>query len=314
MRRWLYCGVAIAFSLFSGCPSPVDKLPLNEWKKMRSPTSKNLYGVAVGAIYEGWAVGDSGVILHRLHEAFYFRCVPSSVATKLNAISFVQGFIWIVGDSGVIMGGDYSTLPLSCPVLEKLNDVKQHIGGNIFWVCGDKGTVLHYNGKEWQKLDPGVDFDLTDMCCLDSTDIWIVGKGGVLHFDGTQWSLDTLELGDSPSIYFTSPQDGWIATPMGSDGWVYHYDGERWEKVAVLKNTTPRDIAMHSPEEGFIVGTDIFQWDGSSWEKVKSGVNLYAIAVDTLNYGGVLNHRGALYYAVGANGVIYGYEEREEEK
>lgn len=76
-------------------------------------------------------------------------------------------------------------------------------------------------------MDPGVYFDLTDMSCLDSADVWIVGKGGVLHFDGTQWTLDTLELGDSPSIYFTSPTDGWIATPMGSDGWVYHYNGER---------------------------------------------------------------------------------------
>lgn len=63
---------------------------------------------------------------------------------------------------------------------------------------------------------------------------------------------------------------------------------------------------MHSPEEGFIVGTDIFHWDGISWERVKSGVDLYAIAVDTLDYS------GALYYAVGAKGVIYRYEERKE--
>lgn len=53
----------------------------------------------------------------------------------------------MVGNNGIVIV-DADSIFL-CPVSENLNDVKgtyEEIYG--FWICGDKGTVLHYNGKE----------------------------------------------------------------------------------------------------------------------------------------------------------------------
>lgn len=62
-------------------------------------------------------------------------------------------------------------------------------GANDIYTVGDVGTVVHWNGTAWSRVDVGTNFDLLGVGGTSSSDVWIVGKGGtVLHFDGSVWS------------------------------------------------------------------------------------------------------------------------------
>ena len=62
------------------------------------------------------------------------------------------------------------------------------------WCVGDRGTILHYNGKTWES------FNITKqtLYCVNGTssnDIWIAGfNSTVLHFDGKKWTKVSPDL------------------------------------------------------------------------------------------------------------------------
>lgn len=67
------------------------------------------------------------------------------------------------------------------------------------WCVGDNGTILYYDGMEWNS------FEITDqtLYCVNGTsssNIWVVGLGNtVLHYNGYKW-IDVSPQQNSNSI------------------------------------------------------------------------------------------------------------------
>ncbi|MBN1653401.1 MAG: hypothetical protein JXA30_06450 [Deltaproteobacteria bacterium] len=64
------------------------------------------------------------------------------------------------------------------------------------YVVGDRGTLLHYNGSDWRKVDTYTTSDLLDIWGSGKDDVYVVGgyyRGMIdeqaiaLHFDGSGW-------------------------------------------------------------------------------------------------------------------------------
>ncbi len=59
------------------------------------------------------------------------------------------------------------------------------------YAVGYIGTIIHYNGSTWQKVESGTDIDLVDIWGTGDDDIWIAGldlatgqRSVLLHYDG----------------------------------------------------------------------------------------------------------------------------------
>ena len=162
----------------------VTQIGFAQWYQQNSPTTQNLNAVTFIDVNNGFAVGDSGVILH-----------------TSNA-----GVIWVEQTSGTT---------------NHLNDVC-FIDGTTGFAVGDSGTILKTDneGVMWLQLSSGTYYKLNGACFTDAATIWAVGgyrywpmdKAIILHSidGGINWTQqifeDTTELND---IYFTDVNNGW---------------------------------------------------------------------------------------------------------
>ena len=64
------------------------------WREMKSPTKKDLNSVVMTSPNEGWAVGDSGTLLHYTQGSW--RLVPLKTTNALNQIAGYRalGHVW----------------------------------------------------------------------------------------------------------------------------------------------------------------------------------------------------------------------------
>lgn len=49
---------------------------------------------------------------------------------------------------------------------------------NDVWVVGDQGTILHFDGTQWNRATSGVSDDLFGVWAASATDVWAVGGSG----------------------------------------------------------------------------------------------------------------------------------------
>ncbi|MBN9165547.1 MAG: hypothetical protein BGO98_19715 [Myxococcales bacterium 68-20] len=102
--------------------------------------------------------------------------------------------VWLAGDGGTLRRlarADMQTKRFEIvpgPVSADLKDLFG-FGANDIWAVGDEGTVIHWDGTRWTKLSTPFD-DADDKPNLVAVwgsspeDVWIVGDGTMLHFQG----------------------------------------------------------------------------------------------------------------------------------
>ena len=144
------------------------------------------------------------------------------------------------------------------------------------------GKMFHYDGKEWKPV--GLNYpieggaiegpiDLSAIYGFSKNDIWAVGKridinpnppphfldsSLIIHFDGKQWRDQTILRGRSLwSISGSAPNDIWTC---GTDGTLYHFDGNTWRRGSVVVSVPTDgsfllwDIQAKSPSEVYMIG------------------------------------------------------------
>lgn len=91
------------------------------------------------------------------------------------------------------------------------------------WAVGDRGTVLHFDGKEWAKVPSGTSNTLHGVWGANPNDVWIVGDSRTM----LRWNGATLQTApNAPTISFKSVR-GASANEVyfcGSDD-LYLFDG-----------------------------------------------------------------------------------------
>jgi hypothetical protein len=122
------------------------------WKQVPSPGRLGLRSIALVSATEGWAVGNTGIILHEVG-GVWSQALQAD-APYLNAVAVSStGEVWIVGGSGSMLhgiGGNWTsdTIP-AVTTDDSLNAVTLLPGGEEGWAVGANQLILHLHNGVW---------------------------------------------------------------------------------------------------------------------------------------------------------------------
>ena len=231
------------------------------WIKLDIICTQTLLDIVFVDDQNGWAVGDSGTILHTddggdtwRRQVFPFEQLPDyEDDADLFAVEFIDTLTGFISSWNSIFktinGGETWNIKYS----KNLNSGRFHdiefLNGEIgfavggFWAEGTSILLKTVDGGEtWDDITPVPSPTLTCISIVDQRKIWICGIGSTLFFSadsGTNWTRK--ELGSSLSAYFSSIQFisdeiGWLGgdhnspysnrllrTTDGGDTWIQTY-------------------------------------------------------------------------------------------
>ena len=184
-----------------GASGTIIKWNGTDWVPETIPTSLGIRGIEMyggvnpspppAFIWYGWAVGDSGTILHYSNSTDSWTETESPTSAQLNDVSVVgANDAWAVGSHWTIIhwnGTDWQNK--TCPktgygYLTAIDMVNATDG----WAMGYNGTILHWNGTTWNEVASPTTETLYSVFMVDANDGWAVGKNGtILHWTGTEW-------------------------------------------------------------------------------------------------------------------------------
>ncbi|WP_224361242.1 CBM96 family carbohydrate-binding protein [Hyalangium versicolor] len=148
-------------------------------------------------------------------------------------------------------------------------------GPNDVWFVGP-GFLLHWNGTTWTQMQPPSWLNwLTSVHGSGPNDVWAVGSGGTMfHFDGTSWTNYTIDMADTLEAV-------WVASPtdawaVGFSGRAMHWNGTSWAQVPTNTSVGLNGIHGTGPNDVWAVGDQgtVIHWNGTVWTPVRSGTGL----------------------------------------
>ena len=93
-----------------------------------------------------------------------------------------------------------------------------------FWVVGNGGVVLHYNGTSYTSFAPGTSQDLLATAGTGNADLWVAGTGGYLaHWDNSAWTTCGSSLGGATVTFLWALGTGAVYAGQ-ADGTVTRVD------------------------------------------------------------------------------------------
>ncbi|MBU0764532.1 MAG: T9SS type A sorting domain-containing protein [Bacteroidetes bacterium] len=247
----------LLFALFS-CP-----VFSQDWNEQTSGTTENLNGIWFTDIFNGWAVGDAGKIIHIGDGGFHWSAQTSGVTVMINGVQFANETTgWAVGDDGKILftsdGGQTWSLQTS-NTTEDLNCLS-FIDDQIGWIGGDGNVILFTNdgGTTWVSKASGFYPNANGIFFLDSQHGWITGNNGITISTtdgGDSWSLHPGGVAYSlEDVWFADTQNGFAVGVNGSlirsaDG------GTNWQTIDLGINEAFLSIFFTDTLNGWICGT-----------------------------------------------------------
>ncbi len=208
--------------------------------------------------------------------------------------AFSENDIWFA--SGSIFHWDGVETSLMWERNIGTNETVEQIWGSsnsdIYFV-GNEGTIVHYDGADFVKMESGTEVDLTDIWGVSNSEIWVAGRDNygsvILNYDENEWtiyykkdlSLDSYTLPQNSillsisSIWTNVNMDSIIAVGAwggfsvnklnGKANWSYK---RRWDNL--FDNTGyPLKTRGRSKNDIFICGDmgHIMHFNGNSWKR-----------------------------------------------
>ncbi len=208
--------------------------------------------------------------------------------------AFSDNNIWFASGSIYHWDGNETTLEWLRDIGtgETVEKIWASSQSNIFFV-GNEGTIVHYDGESFERMESGADIDLLDIWGTSENDVWVSGKdyneSVILHYDGSIWSK--FYERDNTIDPYTMPEDEillsiasvWrdpeIDTLIAVGSWgVFHASISnqgfaRW--VYPRRWDIPEGVAMGYPfrvrgrayNDIFVVGqrNSILHFNGNTW-------------------------------------------------
>ena len=165
-----------------------------------------------------WAVGyvelrgsGSGIIKW---DGSKWGLFPPSEGVKQGIYGFSEESIFVVGESvnrgfAAIWNGNSWTEYRDDYFLSRGDTVYPLTGiwgsaPDDVWAVGNQGTIIHWNGTEWQKVDAGITTRITAIWGTTQSEIYIVPISGVrsalYKFNGSVWQ----KISDNIGIFSTT--------------------------------------------------------------------------------------------------------------
>ncbi len=196
-----------------------------------------------------WVVGDYGTIRHWDGESWTEH--ESGTLAQLFAIDGNSaGEIWVGGEAGTLLhydGEQWS--PEGSGTGENIGGLWVAESGDVYAAIGTlalpatvyNGAVLHRapSGGEWvYEATPNIS-TLLDIWGSAADDIWAVGHGVVLHYDGGRWREYELPSGLAGTLFLSiwgrSGDEVWT---VGRGGTIIHWNGNSWQQQATPADNT----------------------------------------------------------------------------
>jgi photosystem II stability/assembly factor-like uncharacterized protein len=173
-----------------------------EWQPQSVPTSAGLRDIDMyyfmilvpfptphfDIIKNGWAVGDSGTILHWDGS---WNDVTSPTTAQLSEVCRISSDdAWAAGSGWAMIhwdGTEWSnvTTPKSGYGYFSALDMVNATDG---WAMGYGGAIIHWDGTEWSEVTSPTTNVLNAVYMVNATDGWAVGNGGtIIRWTGTEW-------------------------------------------------------------------------------------------------------------------------------
>ncbi|MGO9687576.1 MAG: WD40/YVTN/BNR-like repeat-containing protein, partial [Syntrophobacteraceae bacterium] len=97
--------------------------------------------------------------------------------------------------------------------------------GSDVYAVGDKGAIVHYDGKSWSYMTSGTTQNLHSVWGSSESDVFAAGEAGtILHYDGKSWSAMT--SGTTQNLHSVWGSSGADVFAVGGHGAIIHYDGK----------------------------------------------------------------------------------------
>jgi photosystem II stability/assembly factor-like uncharacterized protein len=253
------------------------------WDTVSRPSKIQLNSSWFHDIYNGFVVGDSGVIFKTNSGGQDWQKVPSGTMQDLHTIFFPKRESPFIGTSGGLIsskdGGNswiasdskYSTAIFSIHFSTSANGIAVGAGTN-----GTKGSIIVTadSGKTWNRSVEEAGYGLISAYAVDPKTMVCVGKSGsILRTNDSGKTWNEMNSGTSvylQSIFFLNPTLGFASG--GSGTLVKTVDGgKNWTPVSVEYTGDITQVFFLDENLGIATGNgDVLRTvdGGVSWNKV----------------------------------------------
>ena len=338
MKKLIIGILALLLIITTGCEKDDDSTEpggadtsQGEWELVYEAEDNQYYhALYFTDVNNGWAVGDSGVILHTGDSGYSWEVRESGTESDLTCIHFSgkqRG--WIAGSEGTLGittdGGD--TWAWQRP--------RDGYGGSFMdiyftdestgWLVNNYGKILHTEdgGMTWVSQDSGTHYALTSVHFLNAEKGWATATNRIVLITtdgGNSWNAAEVNLslpGGTlfTDVFFIDGMHGWITTTTAassdsrvtSSPLLYTTDGgESWFVQASPPDKWLRRINLVDGDVGWLLGMSGLYYTedgGISWSsRLDSGGDPFVdiCLVDNLHLW-VLSYTGSIYkYAANA--------------
>jgi len=139
------------------------------------------------------------------------------------------------------------------------------------WAVGDKGTIIHWDGVEWRKIDAGITTRITSIWGKSESEIYIVPISGVrsslYKFDGSLWN----KIFDDIGIYSTTLWSAKSGNLIIGGTSLLEYDGSILRSINIAGRTRGIVKVRGSNINNIFTAGDfgeITHFDGLTWQDI----------------------------------------------
>jgi PKD repeat protein len=142
-------------------------------------------------------------------------------------------------------------------------------------VVGDAGTILLFDGSDWQFMESNTQERLLDVWGTASDNIYASGENGVMrHYNGSIWEIIDTEIQNSLCGIWGTGSNNIYA--VGGHGTILHYNGLKWYRQYTQWYDRLNDIWGRSASDIYAAGENgrLLHFDGSSWNVLPFCTNM----------------------------------------
>jgi len=163
-----------------------------------------------------------------------------SVGRMATAFGLLLVWMWFP-DPGMAQHDTRSTTAdtlewtlMETPTDQPLTHVWGSSPDNVF-AAGWNGTVLHFDGTEWNTMEINTSGHIKGMFGTSGSDVYVLANDTVYHYTGNSWEYHAANPEDVTGAYTMWGSSGsniFVPATIGDDNYIemWHYNGIDWEQ------------------------------------------------------------------------------------